>query len=318
MSERGRWAAGLTIAAALAVAIGLATADPVPADRVEALAARLRCPVCASESVADSPSESAADIRAEIARQVAAGRSDAEILDYFADRYTERLLLDPPARGRTILLYALPVLALGVGVLAIARLRRPHVEPIARSPRRALVGAGLAALAGGAVLVMATQAVVERPAGGFVTGNDPGGRDLSEVTNQEMEEVVAANPDLVGMRLALADRYFLAGEFSPAVDHYLEVLQRRPNEPEALSRVGWMAYLSSEPETAAGYLERALEAAPDYPEATWFLANVRLYGLDDPQGALPLLESLARLPDLSSEVREQVVAMLEEARTAAS
>ena len=43
------------------------------------------------------------------------------------------------------------------------------------------------------------------------------GESLDNVSNEEMEAVVAANPDISPMRLALAVRYFAVGEFSDAL-----------------------------------------------------------------------------------------------------
>jgi tetratricopeptide (TPR) repeat protein len=93
------------------------------------------------------------------------------------------------------------------------------------------------------------------------------------------------------MRLQLAHRYFDQQDLDAALEHYLAVLDREPN-PEALSRVGWITFLSGEPELAVQLLEESLARQPDDPVATWFLANVRLYGLGDPARAVPLLEEL--------------------------
>jgi thioredoxin-like negative regulator of GroEL len=99
------------------------------------------------------------------------------------------------------------------------------------------------------------------------------GRDLSTVTNEELEAVVAQNPDVVPMRLALARRYFEAGEFDKALDHYFKVLDREQH-PEALANIGWMTYLSGLDDVAATYLEAAVERDPTYLTARWFLGNV--------------------------------------------
>jgi tetratricopeptide (TPR) repeat protein len=143
---------------------------------------------------------------------------------------------------------------------------------------RVLAGA---AVVGVAIVAIGVFAVVSldqgRTAGvegvaGDALGVD-GGVDLSTITNEQMEEVVAQNPDVVGMRLALARRYFEGGEFDRALDHYFEVLEREQH-PEALANIGWMTYLSGRPDIAVGYLEAALQRRPDYLPAQWFTANV--------------------------------------------
>lgn len=127
MGERMRqWAVPvIMVVLAMVITVGLATATPRAQDRAGALAAQLRCPVCQGESVADSPSETASEIRAQIEQMVAAGRSDAEILDHYVARYGRWVLLDPPARGDTLLLWLLPVLAVvGGGAVIVTRRRR--------------------------------------------------------------------------------------------------------------------------------------------------------------------------------------------------
>lgn len=122
------------------IAIGLVAAPPHSTDRADVLAERLRCPVCQGESVADSPSDTASAIRAQIEEMVGAGRSDTEILDYFVDRYGRWVLLDPPARGDTLLLWLLPVIGLlaGFGVI-VTRLRRDAPpRPLGDEERAAL------------------------------------------------------------------------------------------------------------------------------------------------------------------------------------
>ena len=86
----------------LAVAvIGLLRGGPAPVDRAYELEQRLRCPVCKSVSIAESGSDTAVAMRQVVTEQIAAGRSDAEIVDYFRARYGDWVLLDPPARGST-------------------------------------------------------------------------------------------------------------------------------------------------------------------------------------------------------------------------
>lgn len=178
---------------------------------------------------------------------------------------------------------------------------------------RALVGAGVV---GVAIVVIGAFAVVSldsgQPAGvegvaGDVLGAE-GGVDLSTITNEQMEQIVAQNPDVVGMRLALARRYFEAGEFDRALDHYFAVLEREQH-PEALANIGWMTYLSGRPDIAVGYLEAALQRQPDYLPAQWFIANVYVtLGRNDE--ARTFLVDLERTDQVPDEIAQGVADLL--------
>ena len=117
MSERVRsWTALAVIALSLGVVIAVLSSNaPTDANRVEDLAIRLKCPVCESESIADSPSQVARDSDDLIAERVAEGWTDAEIVDFFVATYGDAVLLDPPARGATVILWIAPIAALAIG-----------------------------------------------------------------------------------------------------------------------------------------------------------------------------------------------------------
>jgi len=100
-----------------------------PEARAHAIGQRLACPICAGLSVADSPSALAQQMRGVISDQVAAGKTDAQIEQYFVDRYGPAILLTPPKQGFTLLAWWGPVLfflisAIGVSLAACRWARR--------------------------------------------------------------------------------------------------------------------------------------------------------------------------------------------------
>jgi cytochrome c-type biogenesis protein CcmH len=102
-------------------------------ERLFALAAQLKCQQCVGESVADSQSPSAVQFREEIAQQMAQGNTDDEILNFFADRYDQEILLTPPSTGVGALVWVVPVVALAGGlVLLAAAFRRRKLEVASR------------------------------------------------------------------------------------------------------------------------------------------------------------------------------------------
>jgi tetratricopeptide (TPR) repeat protein len=180
----------------------------------------------------------------------------------------------------------------------------PVAEPgRKRLDRRALVAIGLVTVVLVVIAVFAVRSLNTPTVVGAdgIVGEvvrDEGEVDLSTISNEQMEVVVAENPGVVPMRLALARRYFEAGEFDKALDHYFEVLNRERN-PEALANIGWMTYLSQRPDIAANYVEVALEIQPDFLAAQWFLGNIytTLGRVDEAEALLLVVVASTDVPD---------------------
>ncbi|UCC15683.1 MAG: cytochrome c-type biogenesis protein CcmH [Gammaproteobacteria bacterium] len=83
--------------------------------RYDRLTDELRCLVCQNQTVADSNADLAKDLRARTREMLLAGASDAEILEFMTDRYGDFVLYRPPVAGRTVLLWAAPILLLLIG-----------------------------------------------------------------------------------------------------------------------------------------------------------------------------------------------------------
>jgi len=128
MDSRARTLGGWAITAVLAavVLVGLVIGDSAGEDRVNALGARIKCPVCQGEAIGDSPSETARAMMDIVAEKVSAGETDAQIVDYFTARYGTGILLDPPFSGSTLLVWLLPVAAVVGGMwMILSRKRQP-------------------------------------------------------------------------------------------------------------------------------------------------------------------------------------------------
>ena len=131
----------------LGVAAGTAAAPaagrPIDEATVQAIAAQLRCVVCQNLSVADSPSETAQQMRGIIRERLAGGDTPEQVMAYFVDRYGIWILLAPPREGFTLLVWVLPAVALLAGLAGVALLLRrwsrrpgeaaaPAVDPAVR------------------------------------------------------------------------------------------------------------------------------------------------------------------------------------------
>jgi cytochrome c-type biogenesis protein CcmH len=87
--------------------------------QVREIAWQLRCPVCQGLSVGDSPSELANEMRTLIREQLQQGKTSAEVLDYFTQRYGEWILLAPPKHGFNLVIWVLPFVLLPIGAAAV-------------------------------------------------------------------------------------------------------------------------------------------------------------------------------------------------------
>lgn len=115
----------------LAFAAGL---SPAQEARARHLGDTLRCPVCRGLPITESPNEISAQMLRDVRQQVAAGRSDEQIYAYFAARFGENVLLDPPKRGLNLTLWVLPALALLLGAALLARYLRGASRSVPEAP----------------------------------------------------------------------------------------------------------------------------------------------------------------------------------------
>ncbi|WP_420332592.1 cytochrome c-type biogenesis protein [Roseibium sp.] len=95
-------------------------ADPAREARARDVGRQLRCLVCQNQSIFDSNSGLAKDLRVLVRTRMSEGDSDTEILTYIADRYGDYVLLQPRFSVRNAVLWAAPVLALLLGLAMMA------------------------------------------------------------------------------------------------------------------------------------------------------------------------------------------------------
>ncbi|WP_353220067.1 cytochrome c-type biogenesis protein [Salinisphaera sp. S4-8] len=103
--------------------------------RYHALNAQLRCLICQNRSIAESDAPLAKDLRAIVERQIAQGRSDAQIKQYLVDRYGKWVLYDPPLDSATVILWAGPFVLLAIGLFVVFWMMRRRREAPAHTPQ---------------------------------------------------------------------------------------------------------------------------------------------------------------------------------------
>src|SRR2546421_11262122 len=87
--------------------------------RAHDVASQLKCPICQGESVADSPSALAQQMRGVIRQQLQAGKSEQEVIQYFRTSYGDQIVWSPPWQGFTLLAWLVPIGLLLAGMILL-------------------------------------------------------------------------------------------------------------------------------------------------------------------------------------------------------
>ena len=122
----------LVVAApAFAVQPGELLSDPALEARARSLSAQLRCLVCQNESIDESDATLAKDIRLLIRERIVKGDSNEAIRDFLVSRYGDFILLKPPFKASTLLLWLSAPFTLLLGGWAIWAASRRRPAPVA-------------------------------------------------------------------------------------------------------------------------------------------------------------------------------------------
>ena len=99
--------------------------DPVMEARARHLQRQLRCLQCQAESIDESNSDFAADMRHLVRQQITQGKTDQQIEDFLVARYGDFILMSPPFQADTYALWIAPgivlILAAGTGLWVVLR-----------------------------------------------------------------------------------------------------------------------------------------------------------------------------------------------------
>lgn len=109
-------------------------ADSALEAQTRAVASTLRCPVCQGESLQESPSDLARQMRDVVRDKLRAGETPDQVRAYFVSKYGEWILLEPTMTGLNVLLYVIPVLLVIGGLALVAFLVRRWTAPESTTP----------------------------------------------------------------------------------------------------------------------------------------------------------------------------------------
>ena len=128
----------------LAQAIDLPLPDAAPEARARSLHKQFACLVCQNQSIVDSNATLARDLRIIVRERVAAGESDRQVLDFMVARYGDWVLMNPPFKAATLVLWIGPgLIFLGASVGVFFYFRRARRQfaaaaPLSKAERRRL------------------------------------------------------------------------------------------------------------------------------------------------------------------------------------
>lgn len=231
----------------------------------------------------------------ELAAQQAAGEIDPEAARHLRESY-EAELAETQA--------------------ALREISAASETPLPRSTTRAVAGTALVVGALVVIVLAAGAFIVDRP--GQSSGVADVAADPDSVSNETLAAVIAANvdhPQIDGMRLALAERYYEEGDFQSAFPYYFDVASSDKATPAqaatALTRLGWMTYAGNgEVDTALELLAQARELVPDDPFPLYLEGLVEWCGRGDAAAGAEAFRQVLRNDLGDDAVRRQVEADL--------
>lgn len=112
-------------------------ADPLLEARAYNIMKQLRCLVCQNESIAVSDAELAEDLRAIVRQKIKAGKSEREIINFMTSRYGDWVLLKPPLKPETVILWFGPLALVLIGGFMVFRFVRQRPETAIAEPLNA-------------------------------------------------------------------------------------------------------------------------------------------------------------------------------------
>jgi len=91
-------------------------------NKIREISQNVRCLVCQNQSIDESNSELAKDLKILIKEKLILGDSDEEIYGFLKERYGDYILLKPPLNLNTVILWFLPFIVLMFGSILIFKI----------------------------------------------------------------------------------------------------------------------------------------------------------------------------------------------------
>ena len=89
--------------------------------RINDISKNLRCLVCEGQSVYESNSDFARDVKNYVKKEIMNNRTDKEIYDFLISKYGESIMFNPPLSFKNIMLWFAPAAFFLIGIYVIFR-----------------------------------------------------------------------------------------------------------------------------------------------------------------------------------------------------
>lgn len=126
---------------------------------------------------------------------------------------------------------------------------------------------------------------------------------LDDARVAELMSAAEADAEDLDSRVSLAGLYFDAQRFEQAIPWFEEALTLTPDNVEASTNLGISYYYVGSPERAVGQFERSLEIDPTHAQTLVSLGLVKAFGLQDLEGATAAWERALEVAPDSPEAR---------------
>lgn len=137
--------------------------------------------------------------------------------------------------------------------------------------------------------------------------------ELDNVSNEEMELVIEDNPNIFPMRIALANRYFDAIDYSKALPHFMYVAENSSDidlKSYSLAQIAWMVYESGNREVAINYLNESISINPNSVISNSYLGVLYLQEPLTESKGLDIINNLLISENLSDDDRSFLVEII--------
>ena len=297
--------------------------DPVLEGRAREISAELRCLVCQNQSIDDSEAPLARDLRLEVRRLLTEGADNQAVFDSIQAKYGDFVLLNPPIKDETLLLWLSPILVLLIGGLIVLHYFRAHrrhgaVEPASVTTEAAPVEPPTTPQTQTGLLTIGLLlgVVVFAAIGLYVWLGRPdlpmqplearqaeiaASQSEAKALRQRQQQAIAgalrqaeANPDLPNHWLALAELASQADDHTAERRALTELRRLQPDNPDWLAaEAGLISRMADDQITlpARVLLQQALAQDPSNARAR-YLMGVAAYQDGDHAGAMTRWQTL--------------------------